>query len=204
LNVIQSSGQAARDILFIQGAGPEVHDTWDVHLVEGLRRELGPSYEVRYPRMPDEADPGVRTWGPVIARELAALRPGAVAAGHSVGGTLLLRTLAETPTPSLAGIVLIAAPFVGDGGWQTEELAFPDDLAARLPAGASVLLYHGDADEEVPPAHVERYAALIPNARVRRLPGRDHQLNNDLSEVARDIRGLPTGLPPLDEPAERR
>lgn len=75
LNVIQSSGQAARDILFIQGAGPEVHDTWDVHLVEGLRRELGPSYEVRYPRMPDEADPGVRTWGPVIARELAALRP---------------------------------------------------------------------------------------------------------------------------------
>jgi pimeloyl-ACP methyl ester carboxylesterase len=52
------------------------------------------------------------------------------------------------------------------------------------------LLYHGDEDAEVPVAHVDRYAATIPQARVHRLAGRDHQLNNDLSEVARDIREL--------------
>jgi hypothetical protein len=37
---------------------------------------------------------------------------------------------------------------------------------------------------------LELYAKLIPRAVVRRLAGRDHQLGNDLSEVARDIRSL--------------
>lgn len=180
-----------RDVLFVQGAGPGVHDGWDIHLVESLRRELGASYAVRYPRMPDEADPRVETWRPVLERELAALGPGAVVVGHSAGGTMLIHLLADAaPAPGLGAIVLLAAPFVGEGGWAIEELAPRPDLAERLPAAAPVLLYHGEADEEVPVAHVELYAAAIPRARVRRLAGRDHQLNNDLSEVARDIREL--------------
>ena len=44
------------DVLFVQGAGEGVHDDWDRKLVESLRRELGPHYDVRYPRMPNEAD----------------------------------------------------------------------------------------------------------------------------------------------------
>jgi len=89
-----------RDVLFVQGAGEGVHADWDIHLVSSLRRELGPGYDVRYPRMP------------------------------------------------------------------------------------------GEDDREVPVAHVDRYAAAIPHAHVHRLEGRDHQLNNDLSEVAREIREL--------------
>jgi hypothetical protein len=44
-----------------------------------------------------------------------------------------------------------------------------------------------DEDETVPPAHADRYARVIPQARLHRLPGRDHQLDDDLSEVARAI-----------------
>ncbi|MEO6444030.1 MAG: hypothetical protein ABIP66_02555 [Gemmatimonadaceae bacterium] len=71
-----------------------------------------------------------------------------------------------------------------------EEIAPRADLAERLPAAAPVFLYHGDADAEVPVAHVELYAAAISHARVRKLAGRDHQLNDELSEVARDIPAL--------------
>jgi pimeloyl-ACP methyl ester carboxylesterase len=141
--------------------------------------------------MPHEADPQMRTWRPALKAVLAALRPGAVVVGHSVGGTILIHALADgLPAPVLGAIVLLAAPFIGEGGWSSEEIAPRPDLAARLPAAAPVLLYHGEADAEVPVAHVERYAAAIPWARVCRLSGRDHQLNNDLSEVARDIRAL--------------
>lgn len=179
------------DVLFIQGAGAGVHAEWDLRLAESLRCELGPSYPVRYPPMPDEADPRMATWRPVIEQELAALRPGAVVVGHSAGGTMLIHTLADTPpTSPLGAIILIAAPFIGDGGWTSEEIAPRADLAGRLPAGAPVLLYHGEEDDTVPVTHVERYATAIPHARVRRLPGRGHQLNDDLSEVARDIRAL--------------
>ena len=179
------------DVLFVQGAGAAVHAEWDVHLVASLRRELGASYTVRYPRLPDEAAPRVAAWRPVLERELAALRPGAVVVGHSAGATMLIHLLADAPPPtSLAAVALIAAPFIGAGGWQSEEIAPRPDLGARLPADLPVFLYHGDADTEVPPAHLERYAAAIPQARVRRLAGRDHQLNNDLAEVARDIRAV--------------
>jgi hypothetical protein len=34
------------------------------------------------------------------------------------------------------------------------------------------------------------YAQAIPRAVIRRLKGRDHQLDNDLSEVAEDIQRL--------------
>lgn len=180
-----------RDVLFVQGAGAGAHAEWDIHLVESLRRELGPEYDVRYPRMPDEADPRVAAWRPVLERELAALGPGAVVVGHSVGGTVLLHTLADArPVPALAAIVLVSAPFIGEGGWASGELLSRPDLAERLPAATPLLLYHGEDDAEVPVAHLARYAHAIPRARVRRLAGRDHQLNNDLSEVARDVHGL--------------
>lgn len=179
------------DVLFVQGAGPKVHDQWDDKLVESLRRQLGQSYDVHYPRMPDEGDPRMATWRPVLEQELASLRPGAVVVGHSVGGTMLIHVLADeaAPTP-LAAIVLIAAPFIGEGGWPSDEIAPRTDLGERLPAAVPVLLYHGENDPEVPVTHVEQYAAAIPRARVSRLAGRDHQLNNDLSEVARDILAL--------------
>jgi predicted alpha/beta hydrolase family esterase len=182
-----------RDVLFVQGAGAGVHAEWDIHLVESLRRELGPAHAVHYPRMPDEANPTLAAWRPVLERELAALRPGAVAVGHSAGGTMLIHVLADAASAvRLGAVVLIAAPFIGEGGWASAELAPRPDLGGRLPAGAPVFLYHGEDDAEVPVAHVERYAAVLPRARVRRLTGRDHQLNNDLSEVARDLRELPS------------
>lgn len=105
-----------RQVLFIQGGGEGAYDAWDDKLVDSLRRELEDEYEVRYPRMPDERDPGYARWSPAIRNELADLQDGAVVAGHSVGGTLLVQTLAEQPPERrLAAIVLIAAPFVGRG-----------------------------------------------------------------------------------------
>jgi pimeloyl-ACP methyl ester carboxylesterase len=49
-------------------------------------------------------------------------------------------------------------------------------------------VFHGLRDETAPPSHADLYARAIPQARVHQLPGRDHQLNNDLSEVAEAIR----------------
>ena len=180
-----------RHILFVQGAGKDVHQHWDNKLVASLRRELGPHYALGYPVMPNEADPKIASWQRALEKEFARLPNGAVVVGHSLGGTILINVLAERhPEASLGAIVLIAAPFVGNGGWTSEEFEPRPDLAARLPPGVPVFLYHGDRDEIAPVAHVDLYAEAIPRAQVRRLAGRDHQLNNDLSEVASDIRGL--------------
>jgi pimeloyl-ACP methyl ester carboxylesterase len=176
---------AIRQVLFIQGGGAGAHDDWDARMVFGLSDELGDDYEVRFPRPPDEDDPSYAGWSPLIRREVDALADAAVVVGHSVGATILIKCLAETPpVRPLAAIVLIAAPFVGTGGWPGTEFELPPDLGARLPPGVPVHLFHGSDDETVPPEHLDLLARAIPQAQLHRLPGRDHQLNDDLREVA--------------------
>jgi pimeloyl-ACP methyl ester carboxylesterase len=184
-----------RQILFIQGGGAGVHDEWDNKLVDGLRRELGEGHEVRYPRMPSEDDPTYAGWRAAIWRELGALDDGAVVAGHSVGGTILVQALGERPPErELRMIVLIAAPFVGAGGWPGDEFELPNDLGTRLPHGVQVHVFHGLEDEVAPPSHADLYARAIPQAQVHRLPRRDHQLNAELREVAKTISADDPGI----------
>ena len=177
-----------KQVLFVQGAGEGVHDRWDNKLVDSLQRELGDGYAVRYPRMPGEHDPGYAAWKAALIDQFAALEDGAILVGHSVGGTILLRVLAEhPPKATIDGLFIIAAPFIGEGGWPSDDIDPRQDLAKELPPRVSIHLYHGTDDSDVPTAHVRLYAKAIPQAVVRALDGKDHQLNNDMSEVARDI-----------------
>ncbi len=183
-----------RQLLFIQGGGAGVHDKWDNKLVESLEHELGSAYEICYPQMPDEADPRYDAWKATLEKELAALDDRAILIGHSIGGTMLVNVIAEQSSERRFGaLFLIAAPFVGDGGWSSDDLQSPRDLGARLPRDVPVHIYHGLNDETAPPSHAELYARAVPQACIHRLPGRDHQLNNDMKDVAALIRLLDSG-----------
>jgi len=145
--------------------------------------------------MPNEDEPNAETWRPAIADALAALDPGTrpVVVGHSVGATILLHVLAEEPpATTLGAIVVISAPFAGVGGWPGGGFELPSDLGTQLQRGVPVEIFHGLDDDEVPATHADLYARAIPAAHIHRLPGRDHQLNNDLREVAVVIAGAAT------------
>src|SRR3569623_1898131 len=114
-------------MLFIQGAGENVHEQWDHKLVASLERELG--CEVRYPRMPNEADPTYAARKPAL---LAALEHEPIAIGHSVGGTMLLHALGVS-VHVLRALVLIAAPFIGVGGWPSTVLGARTHFDIRAP-----------------------------------------------------------------------
>jgi pimeloyl-ACP methyl ester carboxylesterase len=182
---------AKRKVLFVQGGGEGTYDEWDSKLVDSLRRELGEAYEIQYPRMPREDDPSYARWKPALETALEALQDGAVLVGHSLGGTILLKLLAErTSGRKLGAIFLLAAPFVGKGGWTADGLQLPPDLGGCLPGGIPVHFFHGLKDETAPPSHLDLYARAVPQARLHRLRGRDHQLNDDLKEVAAAILAL--------------
>ena len=181
----------AKQVLFVQGAGEGTHDCWDDKLVASLKRELGNSYAVHYPRMPGEDNPSYSAWKATLLKEFGSLEDGAILMGHSIGGTILIHVLAEQPPKTrFGGLFVVAAPFIGEGGWPSDDIDNRKDLSERLPPGVPVYLYHGADDADVPTAHVHLYASAIPHAVVRMFEHRDHQLNNDMSDVARDIRSV--------------
>jgi uncharacterized protein len=183
----------SRQILFIQGGGSGAHEANET-LVRSLRETLGAAHAVRFPRMPHEDEPDYQRWRPVLAKELSALRGDAILVGHSLGASFLLKYLTEEKIGTrVAGLFLIATPYWGGDGWRYagfERVALRDNFVARLPPATPLFLYHGRDDEVVPFTHLGLYAKKIPRATVRALEGRGHQLNNDLSEVAADIKSI--------------
>ena len=182
-----------KHILFIQGAGQGAYDE-DQALTASLSQALGPGYEVHYPAMPDENNASYEQWKQQIEKELAAIPGPIMLIGHSIGASVIMKYLSEAAvTKSIVSIFLIAAPFWGGDGWRYEgyeELALPEGIAARLPKGMAVFLYHCRDDEIVPFDHLALYAKVLPKATVRPLDEGGHQLNNDLSAVAKDVKIL--------------
>lgn len=178
----------AKQVLFIHGGGGGAYEA-DAKLAASLRSELGADTVVRYPEMPNEEEPDYETWAHMIADELAAMGSGAILVGHSIGASVAIRAVVDGASgQSLAGVFLVAAPFWYEHEfWRWDEVKLPPKATERIPHGLPVFLYHGRQDEVVPFSHVEMYARALPQATVRRLDGRNHQLNDDLTEVAQDI-----------------
>ncbi|HYW12583.1 MAG TPA: alpha/beta hydrolase [Longimicrobium sp.] len=181
----------ANQVLFVHGGGEGAFDA-DSKLATSLRSALGADWIVRYPQMPNEAEPDYASWKNVIAGELAAMGSGALLMGHSIGASVAIRAVVDGGiAQSIAGVFLLAAPFWYDHEfWCWKEVELPPNAAERIPHGVPVFLYHGRQDEVVPFAHVEMYARALPQATIRRLDGRNHQLDDDLTEVAEDIMRL--------------
>src|SRR5690349_11392479 len=105
-----------RSVLFIHGAGAGAHEA-DSKLAASLQAELGADWSVVCPKLPEER-PDYRLWKAEIARACAHWTERTFFVGHSFGGSLLLKYLAEEPSaPPAAGIFILAAPYWGPGGW---------------------------------------------------------------------------------------
>jgi uncharacterized protein len=176
-------------VLFIQGGGTGAYAE-DRHLSESLQRALGAEYQVQYPQMPDEENCPYPEWKAQIDARLSAATGAVALVGHSVGGSVLLKYLCDQrPKAPVAGLFVIAAPYWGaDADWRWDDVALPLDAAAKLAGTWPLILYHSRDDETVPFAHLALYAAKLPRATIQTFDGRGHQFDNDLHEVAADIR----------------
>jgi predicted alpha/beta hydrolase family esterase len=178
-------------VLFVQGAGPHAHDQWDEKLAGNLKAHLGDACDVRFPHMPDEADPQFSRWQAALRDEFATLGDGDVLVGHSIGGTILVHAIAtQTPPFQPGGILLLAPAFIGEQGWHSDDITPINNFSSALPRDLPVRIYHAVDDETVPVVHSKLYAKAIPAAVVITVPKGGHSFGNDLRAVARDIRDL--------------
>ena len=179
-----------KQVLFIQGAGEGAYQE-DAKLADSLQDVLGVEYDVIYPKMPEEENSGYEAWKAQISKEVATMDGEVILVGHSFGSSMLLKYLSEEKIgPSIAGIFLIAAPYWGTGGWQVDEFKLDEDHASKILKAFPIFFYHSRDDNTVPFAHLALHAEKFPQATIREFDERGHQFNNDLSEVAADIKSL--------------
>ncbi len=178
----------SRQILFIQGAGNQHQPLGSGKLVAYLQKQLGSDYEVLAPDMPEPENPRYLAWRERIEQELGKLDADALLIGHSLGGSMVLKYLAEgTYRRPLAGLFLISVPYWGKQDWELE-YAVPEDFASHLPSIQHLFLYHSRFDEIVPFSSLERYQQHLPQASVRVLDGKEHSFTAWLPLLVEDIK----------------
>ncbi|MCD8540621.1 MAG: alpha/beta hydrolase [Leadbetterella sp.] len=180
-----------KQVLFIQGGGNGGYEA-DAALTASLQSELGSGYRVHYPQMlPDETmEDFAPYWLNQMDKEISAFQSELILAGHSLGASVLLKYLSENSTgKNITGIFLIAPPFwSGKQNW-VQPLKLQDGFAGKLPKHIPIFVYHCK-DDEVPFSHFTTYKQYLPHAAFREIENGGHQLDNDLSLVANDIRQL--------------
>lgn len=182
----------SKQVLFIQGAGNGGYKA-DMPLVASLRDALGNAYHVHYPQiLPDETVPDFgQRWLRQIDNEIASAGDELILAGHSLGASMLLKYLSEKKTTKqITGIFLIAPPFWnGHEDW-VQPLKLQQDFSEQLPKDIPLFFYQCKDDEVVPWDHFITYQQQLPWAIFREIAHGGHQLNNDLTLVADDIKSL--------------
>ena len=179
-----------KNVLFIHGGSADGFEV-DADLVTSLQTQLGREYKVHYPRiLSNEALPDFG-WVQQIKNQIAGINGDVIMTAHSLGASMLLKCLAENEfEKKVGGIFLISTPFwSGDESW-VQGLKLREDLANKLPKDIPVFLYHCRNDQEVPFEHLMQYSQKLPRAIAREIESGGHQLNNDLSVVAKDIKSL--------------
>jgi len=178
---------ATRRVLFIPGAGDPRHPQGSGHLADYLARGLGDAFEVVAPAMPKPDDPDYRSWRDAIASVLPDLGDNPLLVGHSFGGSVLLKYLAEgTDQEPIAGLFLVSTPFWGS---DFPDFALADGWAAAV-WDIPTFLYHSRDDPEIPVSHLRRYQEHLPHATSRLIDGSEHSFTDGLPELVTDLRAV--------------
>ena len=117
-------------------------------------------------------------WMEATARALEALGPEDAVVGHSHGGAMALKCIAERmPGLRLAAFLGCAMPLWGAPDWEEEEFVLPGNTAEALGGVGRITLVQAEDDEVVDPGHLDLYADRLPDARRVRLPKGGHDLD---------------------------
>ena len=163
-------------VLFVHSAGPQGAGEGSSALLAGLKASLSPETELVAPQMPDPDNPMAEPWIAACRSATSGVEDNLILVGHSLGGSIILQTLAQFGLPTrLLGVVTLASPFWNAPDWEVESFALTEQDAGKLIGLPRLILVQGDADQMVAADHPDRYKALLPIAEIRRLAGVDHE-----------------------------
>ena len=153
-----------------------------------LQKELGISYEVFAPHMPESDNATYDLWKIWFEKMIPFLSDNVIMVGHSLGAIFLVKYLSQEDfTKKIDGLFLVSAPFEGSRDEPLGTFKRPNSLEKLSFSAQNIFLYHSEDDPVVPYAHMEKYHELLPNAIVRTFSDRGHFFLESFPEIVADI-----------------
>ena len=176
-----------KKILFIHSAGPQYgKGKGSYDLVKYLKTKLADEFEILFPTIEKPNSPTYEKFKEMFASAFNDLSEPIILAGHSLGGSTLLKYLSEEkPDISITALFLVATPY-----WKSnmKEFQLKENFQASLRDIPAIFLYHSKNDGEVPFEHLKFYETAFKTATVRELPGKEHRFSEGLSQLVSDIK----------------
>jgi uncharacterized protein len=154
-------------------------------------KHLHSGFRVLLPEMPNWQNAKYREWKIWFEKVLHVANARPMVVGHSLGGIFLVKYFAEERVPrAVKGLFLVSAPCVT----RRENPGFGDFALRRVPDKLrrwrdGITFYQSRDDDIVTFEHLEKYRAILPDARFRVFQRRGHFRQKSFPELVRDLKG---------------
>lgn len=157
---------------------------------KSLGERLGGDFEIIAPEMPNGLNAKYLEWKIWFDKIVPLLNQEVVLVGHSLGGTFLVKYLAENKFPKNIKSLHLAAPAYDAEGTEESMADFlmPDNLEAVSNSSERILLYQSKDDVVVPPLNAEKFKKAIPSIEVMYFEDRGHFRQEEFPELVENIR----------------
>ncbi len=160
-----------------------------------LQDDLGDSWEVFSPQMPNFRNAKYLEWKIWFEKILPHLQDGVVLIGQSLGGIFLAKYLSENDfSVKISATYLVAAPFDSkardDIDYTLGDFELPESLEKFQAQSEKIFIYHSKDDSLVPFSDLEKYSRALPKAEKVIFYDRGHFIQEHFPEIVEEIRKL--------------
>lgn len=154
---------------FLKGMKVDPYEVKSDGWKKNLQLDLGEEYEVLRIGMPTPLNAKYDEWGIWFEKYLPFLREDVVLVGHSLGGSFLVKWLAENRLPAKASsLVLVAAPFVSYDRCEDGLVGFATaGIDNIMESVKDVTLFQSTDDEIVPMENAHLYVQNLEGAKIK-------------------------------------
>ena len=158
------------------------------HFTQTLAEDLGESYEVFMPAMPNKQNADYEEWSLWFERHFEHLAGEVILVGWSLGGMFLAKYVSEHEVPFvISKLVLLAAPcgrYESPDGNDCGNFQFNVESVAVLSERAKkVFILHSEDDFVVPIEAAFQYKTAIPSAELVIFKDKNHFLSAEFPEL---------------------
>ncbi|MBM2817848.1 MAG: hypothetical protein HW401_438 [Parcubacteria group bacterium] len=159
---------------------------------DSLRNNLGDSFEIIQPKMPNSNNAQYIEWKIWFERLVPFLDDSVILMGHSLGGIFLAKYLSENDFHRrIQSVILIAAPFESmDVKESLGTFKLPLSLEKFEKQGGQIFLFNSEDDDVVSFSSCLKYQKVLPGAQVRIFKNRQHFNQKEFLELVELIKSI--------------